>query len=161
KGEDFVRVHGGKSIAIGRFVPGVKAVVPGIIGMFGMGQLYFVTVNFLSGCVWAAAHILPGMLIGQGLAFAGELSGRLVGVLLVLLLLLAVVGYIIRMLVAGVAPYLSHLLGRISVWARNRKSPAMRRFARAIAPENPRSLLVVVFAAVAIAGLIALTNLTI
>src|SRR6476660_5737207 len=65
RGEDFVRRHGGKSIAIGRFVPGVKAVVPGIVGMFGMGQLYFATINFLSGCVWAAAHILPGILIGQ------------------------------------------------------------------------------------------------
>jgi membrane protein DedA with SNARE-associated domain len=33
KGEDFVKLHGGKSIAIGRFVPGVKAVVPGIVGI--------------------------------------------------------------------------------------------------------------------------------
>ena len=40
KGEDFVREHGGKSIAIGRFVPGVKSVVPGIVGMFGMNQLF-------------------------------------------------------------------------------------------------------------------------
>lgn len=36
RGEDYVRQHGGKSIAIGRFVPGVKAVVPGIVGMLGM-----------------------------------------------------------------------------------------------------------------------------
>src|SRR6188508_1637446 len=77
RGEDFVRQHGGKSIAIGRFVPGVKAVVPGIVGMFGMGQVYFACVNIASGLFWTAAHVFPGMLLGQGLALAGELSGRL------------------------------------------------------------------------------------
>ena len=161
RGEDFVRQHGGKSIAIGRFVPGVKAVVPGIVGMFGMGQLYFASVNFSSGTVWAAAHVLPGILIGQGLAFAGELSGRLVFVLLLLLVILAVAGYLIRLVAAGLAPYLSHALSRIAVWARARENPSMRRFARAISPENPRSLLVVLFAAIAIAGFIGLANMTI
>src|SRR3954451_9974431 len=78
RGESFVRSHGGKSIAIGRFVPGVKAVVPGIVGTFGMSQLWFATINVLSGIVWSGAHIFPGMLLGQGLALAGELSGRLV-----------------------------------------------------------------------------------
>jgi membrane protein DedA with SNARE-associated domain/membrane-associated phospholipid phosphatase len=161
RGEDFVRQHGGKSIAIGRFVPGVKAVVPGIVGMFGMGQLYFAAINFSSGLVWGAAHVLPGILIGQGLAFAGELSGRLVFVLLLLLVIVAVAGYLIRLVVAGLSPYLSHVLTRIALWARARKSPSMRRFARAISPENPRSLLVVLFAAVVIGGVIGLVNLTI
>ncbi len=59
RGEDFVRRHGGKSIAIGRFVPGVKSVVPGIVGMFGMNQLFFVFVNVTSGIVWAFAHVVP------------------------------------------------------------------------------------------------------
>lgn len=97
RGEDFVRRHGGKSIAIGRFVPGVKAVVPGIVGMFGMGQIFFAVVNFSSGIVWAAAHVLPGMLLGHGLTIAGELSGRLVIVLLVLLVALAIAGWLIRL----------------------------------------------------------------
>lgn len=156
RGEDFVRRHGGKSIAMGRFVPGVKAVTPGIVGMFGMGQLYFASINFSSGLVWAAAHVLPGILIGQGLAFAGELSGRLVFVLLVLLVIVAVVGYLIRMIAAGLSPYLSHLLGRIAAWARSKKSRSMQRFARAIAPGNPRSLLIVVFVAVFVTGMFAL-----
>ena len=159
RGEDFVRVHGGKSIAIGRFVPGVKAVVPGIVGMFGMNQFYFVVVNFSSGLVWTAAHVLPGILIGQGLAFAGELSGRLVVVLLVLLVILAVAGYVIRLVVAGLSPYLNQLLARISAWARGYRSRPMQRFARAIAPDNPRSLLVVLFAAIFVTGFLALGNM--
>jgi undecaprenyl-diphosphatase len=158
KGEDFVRQHGGKSIAIGRFVPGVKAVVPGIVGMFGMGQVYFASINFTSGLFWAAAHVFPGMLIGQGLALAGELSGRLVVVLLVLLAIVAIAGYLMRLLAASLSPYLNHLLGRLSAWARAKRSNSMRRFGRAVAPENPRSILIVVFAAIFVAGAVALLD---
>ena len=161
RGEDFVRQHGGKSIAIGRFVPGVKAVVPGIVGMFGMGQLFFATVNISSGIVWGSAHVFPGILLGQGLALAGELSGRLVVVLLVLLVVLAIAGWLIRLGVAGVSPVIGRGLANLSAWARSRPSPIWRRFGRAIAPENPRSLLVVIFAAVAITALIALIDMAI
>ncbi len=159
KGEDFVRLHGGKSIAIGRFVPGVKSVVPGIVGMFGMNQLFFIFVNVTSGIVWSFAHVVPGVLIGQGLAFAGELSGRLLMVLLVLLVLLALAGYVIRLAAAGVSPFLNHLLARVSAWARARRGRSWQRFARAVSPDNPRSVLIVLFAAIVFTGVIALANL--
>lgn len=159
RGEDFVRSHGGKSIAVGRFVPGVKAVVPGIVGMLGMGQAYFAAINFSSGLVWTAAHIFPGMLLGTGLALAGELSGRLVFVLLVPLVILAVAGYLIRLAAAGLSPFLSHLLANISDWAKSKQSRSMRRFGRAVAPDNPRSLLIVLFAAVFITGVIGLVDM--
>lgn len=159
KGEDFVRVHGGKSIAIGRFVPGVKSVVPGIVGMFGMNQLFFIFVNVTSGIFWSFAHVVPGVLIGQGLAFAGELSGRLLVVLLVLLVLLALAGYVIRLAAAGVSPFLNHLLARVSAWARKKRGRSWQRFARAVSPENPRSVLIVLFAAIVFTGGIALANL--
>ncbi len=159
RGEDFVRRHGGKSIAIGRFVPGVKSVVPGIVGMFGMNQLFFVFVNVTSGIVWAFAHVVPGVLIGQGLAFAGELSGRLLVVLLVLLVIIAVAGYAIRLLAAFASPYLDHLLARVSHWARKKPGRSWQRFARAVSPDNPRSVVIVFFAAVFIAGFIAIINL--
>jgi membrane protein DedA with SNARE-associated domain/membrane-associated phospholipid phosphatase len=161
KGEDFVRVHGGKSIAIGRFVPGVKSVVPGIVGMFGMNQLFFIFVNVTSGVFWSFAHVVPGVLIGQGLAFAGELSGRLLVVLLVLLVVLALAGYVIRLAAAGVSPFLNHLLGRVSDWARSKRGRSWQRFARAVSPDNPRSVMIVLFAAIIFTGLIALVNLAI
>jgi membrane protein DedA with SNARE-associated domain/membrane-associated phospholipid phosphatase len=159
KGEDFVRQHGGKSIAIGRFVPGVKSVVPGIVGMFGMNQLFFIFVNVTSGIFWSFAHVVPGVLIGQGLAFAGELSGRLLVVLLVLLVILALAGYVIRLAAAGVSPFLNHLLSRVSGWARSRPGRSWQRFAKAVSPDNPRSVLIVLFAALVFTGLIALLNL--
>lgn len=161
RGEDFVREHGGKSIAIGRFIPGVKAVVPGIVGMLGMSQLYFVAVNFSSGLVWTAAHIFPGMVLGQSLAFANELSGRLVVVLVMLLATLAIAGYVIRLLAGGVSPYLSHVLDGVATWARSKKSRSMQRFARAVDPQNPRSLLVVLFAAIVFTGVLVLVNMVV
>ncbi len=159
KGEDFVREHGGKSVAIGRFVPGVKSVVPGVVGMLGMNQMFFVFVNVTSGIVWSFAHVVPGVLIGQGLAFAGELSGRLLVVLLVLLALLALAGYVIRLAAAGVSPYLDHLLLRVSNWARGRPGRSWQRFARAVSPDNPRSVVIVLFSGIAFTGVIALANL--
>lgn len=161
RGESFVREHGGKSIAIGRFVPGVKAVVPGIVGMFGMGQIAFATINVSSGLLWTAAHVFPGILAGQMLAFAGDLSDRLLIVLLVLIALLFVAGWGIRLIVGGLGPYVVRVQHAISEWAMTRRWWWWRRFGRAISPRNPRSVMILLFAAVAITGLIALFRLTI
>ena len=159
RGEDFVRQHGGKSIAIGRFVPGVKAVVPGIVGMLGMSQLYFLIVNVSSGLVWTIAHIGPGILLGQGLALAGDLSGHLVIVLLVLLVTIGVVGWLIRIMTASLQPYVSALLQNLSIWARSRNSRAWNRFGKAIHPTNPRAPAVIFLFFVAIASLIILVDI--
>jgi membrane protein DedA with SNARE-associated domain/membrane-associated phospholipid phosphatase len=143
KGEEFIKIHGGKSIALGRFVPGVKAVVPGIAGMFGMGQVFFTAINVSSGILWSIAHLGPGILLGQALALAGDLSGRLLIILLVLLIVLAVAGWLLRVLAGTITPYRKALQGRIANWARNSENRPMQHFARAIAPENPRSVLFV------------------
>jgi hypothetical protein len=45
RGEQFISRHGGKSIFIVRFIPGVKAVVPTIAGMMGMTTTRFALVN--------------------------------------------------------------------------------------------------------------------
>jgi undecaprenyl-diphosphatase len=158
RGEDFVREHGGKSIAIGRFVPGVKSVVPGIVGMFGMNQLFFVFVNVTSGIAWSFAHIVPGVLIGQGLAFAGELSGRLLMVLVILLVILALAGYVIRLVAAGISPHLDRLLWQVAQWARAKPGRSWQRFARAVAPDNPRSVMIVLFAAIVFSGLLIMAH---
>jgi membrane protein DedA with SNARE-associated domain/membrane-associated phospholipid phosphatase len=160
-GEDFIRNHGGKSIAIGRFVPGVKAVVAGIAGMLGMNQMYFSAVNAVSSFIWAAAHIFPGILLGQGLAFAGELSGRLFIVLIELLVVLAIAAWAIRITAAFLSPYLAHVLIRLSQWTRARRSKSMRRFSRAISPQNPRSVIIVFFMAVLMLGLIMIATLAV
>ena len=159
KGEDFVRQHGGKSIALGRFVPGVKAVVPGIAGMFGMNQTFFLAVNVTSGILWAAMHLFPGIVLGQALAVAGELSGRLLIVLLVLLVILGVAGWVIRLAAAGVTPYRKAVQGRLAAMARRQGSKPMRRLSKLIAPENPNSNLFVLLFFMAILAILGLVDL--
>jgi undecaprenyl-diphosphatase len=63
RGEVFFQKHGGKAIFIGRFITGLKAVVPGIAGMLGMNWGYFTFINLISAFIWAASHILPGMFL--------------------------------------------------------------------------------------------------
>jgi membrane protein DedA with SNARE-associated domain/membrane-associated phospholipid phosphatase len=159
RGEDFVRKHGGKSIAIGRFVPGVKAVVPGIVGMFGMGQAYFAAINVTSGVFWTAAHVLPGMLFGQVLAMAGELSERLLIVLLVLLVVLAVAGWLIRLFIGGLGPILESGQDRFAAWAVQQPGRFWPRIGALISPAHPGSLSIILFAAVAVTALIAFFNI--
>ena len=160
KGEEFFKKNGGKSIALGRFVPGVKAVVPGIAGMFGMSQGFFLAINISSGIVWGLAHVFPGVLLGQALSLAGELSGRLLFVLLILLAILAVAGWLIRLLAASLTPYRKAVQGRISAWAGTSQNRFVKRFAHAMAPEHPSSVLLImlifglVFALIALADIV-------
>ena len=77
RGEAFFQRHGGKSIFIGRFVPGVKAIVPGNAGMAGMNFAWFSLVNIFSAIVWAGAHIIPAAGIGIGLARVHNFDPRL------------------------------------------------------------------------------------
>jgi len=71
RGEAFFARHGGKSVFIGRFIPGVKAVVPGVAGMYGMDYRYFSLINVVSAFAWAAAHLIPGMLLSAWLKAMG------------------------------------------------------------------------------------------
>jgi len=159
KGEAYVKEHGGKSIAIGRFVPGIKSVVPGIAGMFGMGQLFFLTVNIASGIAWAALHVLPGVALGQALSLAGELSGRLLIVLVILLCILAIGGWLVRLLATGLSPYRKAAQGRLAAWADASQSKFLRRFGRSIAPENPSSALFLLFIVLGILAIVMLVDL--
>ncbi|MET0439340.1 MAG: DedA family protein [Devosia sp.] len=106
RGEAFFAKHGGKSVFIGRFIPGVKAVVPGIAGMMGMQYRWFTIINVSSAFAWAAAHILPGMLLTAWLKSIG-LSLELViivgaAVLTVLFLLI----HYFRSIVLVFAPFM-------------------------------------------------------
>ncbi len=159
KGETFVKEHGGKSIAVGRFVPGVKAVVPGIVGMLGMNQMFFIFVNVTSGLFWTAAHVFPGILIGQGLSLAGDLSGQLLIVVVTLMVVVGVASWVFRRLAAGLQPYSHALLLSISRWARFRKGRAMHRFGKAIHPANPRAPALVLLLIIGIFSLVSLIDL--
>lgn len=106
RGEDFFTKHGGKAIFIGRFITGLKAVVPGIAGMLGMKWAYFTIINVISAFIWAASHILPGMYLTQWLQSIG-LSLELVILFgaVILAALFALIHYH-RAILLALAPYL-------------------------------------------------------
>jgi membrane protein DedA with SNARE-associated domain/membrane-associated phospholipid phosphatase len=160
KGEDFVRSHGGKSIAIGRFVPGVKAVVPGIVGMLRMSQPFFLFVNVTSGIFWGVAHVFPGILLGQGLAFAGELSGRLAILLLILIVLLGALGWVTRLLAAGVlSPALRRAQMALSRLAKSRGTRPFARLSRVLSPDHPKATRLLTLGILKVLGLAIITFL--
>lgn len=70
-GEAFFLRHGGKSVAIGRFLPAVRAMVPLAAGTLGMATGRFYVANVISAVLWAPAHMLPGVLLGRSLAWMG------------------------------------------------------------------------------------------
>ena len=109
RGEIFFQKHGGKAIFIGRFITGLKAVVPGIAGMLGMKWAYFTFINVISAFVWAASHILPGMFLTQWLESIG-LSLELVIIFgaLILGVVFLLIHYWKRILLS-LAPYLGNL----------------------------------------------------
>src|SRR5438874_291886 len=96
------------------------------------------------------------VLIGGGMLVG---TGRLVIVLLVLLIVIAIAGWLIRLFVGGLAPWIEFGQLKLSRWARARPGKWWRRFGRAISPANPRAIIIIVFAAVAITSLFAFIRL--
>lgn len=139
RGEDFFGKYGGMSICFGRFVPGVKAVIPGIAGMAGMTPLRFTVINVLSGIVWALAHLIPGVTTGALLGLLGAVSGRFAMVLggLLLLVFLAVAG--VRWLVQIVLPLFAGRHAAVVAWCRRRPGRLTGWAARTFDPAHPRS----------------------
>jgi len=60
QGTAFFGRWGMLGVATARFLPGLRAVVPVVAGMFGMRPAAFYTANVTSAIVWAPLHILPG-----------------------------------------------------------------------------------------------------
>lgn len=73
-GESFFARFGWAGIALARFLPGVRAIVPVVAGTSGMRPLPFYAANVGSAIVWAPAHLVPAALAGAGIASAGQLG---------------------------------------------------------------------------------------
>lgn len=123
RGEALFSKHGGKSILIARFTPGVRAVIPVLAGILHMGPVRFYGINVLSAIVWALTHILFGVLLGAGLELLGAVTGRLAAPAGLLVVLVYVVMWLSRWsvrrlprLVAVLGNYLRRWVARSSGW---------------------------------------------
>jgi membrane protein DedA with SNARE-associated domain len=106
RGVHFFRMHGGKSVLLGRFVGPIRPVIPAVAGMLEMPPLRFFLVNVFSACLWAPAYLLPGMVFAASLSLAAAVMGRLLLLIALVLALLWVAYIVLRQLLGYLGPRL-------------------------------------------------------
>jgi membrane protein DedA with SNARE-associated domain/membrane-associated phospholipid phosphatase len=137
-------VHGGKSIVIGRFVPGIKPVVSGVAGMMGMGVFRFTVLNLLSAIVWAAVHILPGVSAGLALTGLNAISKRLAVFIGVLVVGTVLAMWLMKVVIRLGLRYLTRFQMALVGWANSRNDRIGYAIERLAAPHHANFRLFVV-----------------
>jgi membrane-associated protein len=93
--ERYFETHGGKTVFVGRFGPGLRSMTPLFAGVTRMKYYRFLPYNLAAGVVWAVSYSLVGYVFGQYwgelLAIAKSLGYGVVG-----LVLLALLAYFLR-----------------------------------------------------------------
>ncbi len=136
RGERFFEQYGGKSVAFGRFVGPVRAVIPVVAGMMGMDPKRFLAANVLSAVAWAPAYILPGIVLGASLELAAEATARLGILALALILTLWFIFWGVRRLFIFYSPRAGRWVQALLNWAD--VHPRLGEIARALAdPHHP------------------------
>lgn len=95
KVEHYFESHGGKSVFVGRFGPGLRSMTPLFAGVTRMKYYRFIPYNVAAGFVWAIAYSLIGYIFGQ---YWNELLAvaRSFGFGIVALVALVVLAYLLR-----------------------------------------------------------------
>ncbi|HZA45063.1 MAG TPA: DedA family protein [Rubrobacter sp.] len=95
KVERYFDSHGGKTVFVGRFGPGLRSMTPLFAGVTRMGYFRFVPYNVAAGLVWAVVYSLVGYVFGQ---YWGELLAvaRSFGYTIVALVVLVVLALVLR-----------------------------------------------------------------
>jgi len=96
--------HGGKSVVISRFLPGVRAVTPIAAGALHMAPAFFVVTSIVAALAWALVYVVPAAVLGQLLSTAGQISARLVGAVLTIVIALALAVWLARFAAAVAGP---------------------------------------------------------
>jgi membrane protein DedA with SNARE-associated domain len=120
RGESFLARHGGKSVLIARFTPGVRAVVPLLAGILEMPVTRFYAMNLLSALAWGPAHVLAGVAIGATLVLLGAVAGRLAFIAALLLVLIALVVWATRFALRHLPNLAARAGARLRRWALRR-----------------------------------------
>ncbi len=93
--ERYFEAHGGKTVFVGRFGPGLRSMTPLFAGVTRMKYYRFLPYNVAAGIVWAVAYSLVGYVFGQ---YWDELLtvARSLGYGVVVLAGLALLAYFLR-----------------------------------------------------------------
>lgn len=95
KVEHYFESHGGKTVFVGRFGPGLRSMTPLFAGVTRMKYYRFIPYNVAAGFVWAIVYSLIGYIFGQ---YWNELLAvaRSFGFGIVALVALVVLAYLLR-----------------------------------------------------------------
>ena len=95
KVERYFESHGGKTVFVGRFGPGLRSMTPLFAGVTRMGYFRFVPYNVAAAFVWAVAYSLIGYVFGQ---YWSELLAvaKSFGFSVVALVILVIVALVLR-----------------------------------------------------------------
>lgn len=113
-GEAFFTKYGWTGIAVARFLPGIRAIVPVVAGTSGMKPLPFYAANIGSALVWAPAHLLPAAFAGFGLSSLNRLDPRTEIELVIGLVVLALVVWGVRRARGRILRFVAMLYRRCS-----------------------------------------------
>lgn len=148
-GVRFFEKYGGKSVAFGRFVGPIRAVIPLVAGMMDMPVRRFLVANILSAIAWASAYLLPGIVFGASLELAAEAALHLVVLLLALAVAVWAVAWGGRQVFLLYSPRTRGWVEGLLRWTKFH--PRMGDIARALAdPGHPESPALTSFAGVLI-----------
>ncbi len=117
RGTAFLQRHGGKSVFVARFTPGVRAIVPVLGGILQMDLVRFYLMNIVSALLWSPAHILAGAAIGASFVLLGAVAGRLALIAGILLALLGLLYVSVRYAVRRAPPLALAAQERVRLWA--------------------------------------------
>ncbi len=127
RGRHYFRVHGPKSVVVGRFIGPLRPVIPITAGMLGLSPKRFLMVDIPACIVWTPAYLVPGMLFGASLEVASEYAGRMSLVLTIAVVVLWLTWWVIwtayEILASRSARWLRHVIR----WLR--RHPIYRRIA--------------------------------
>lgn len=65
KAQAFYEKHGGKTLILARFMPGIRTFAPIVAGMANMKYERFISFNVIGGILWASAMSLLGYFLGS------------------------------------------------------------------------------------------------
>ena len=90
--ERYFEAHGGKTVFVGRFGPGLRSMTPLFAGVTRMKYYRFLPYNLAAAVVWAVSYSLVGYVFGQ---YWGELLAiaKSLGYGVVALVILALLAY--------------------------------------------------------------------
>lgn len=159
RAQHFFDRHGGKSVAMARFTPVVRAFVPLIAGISGMNATRFYLANVLSAVGWAASHVLPSAAAGASLGVLGAISGRLLAVLVGLAVTILLLSWIFRIAWTTSVRQLASLQRGAHAWLLRREGYAARVLRDFVDPDNPSVREAAILMAVFAFSMIGLVNI--